>query len=191
MHEVLDAIGQEEAEEEGPRLRPDQRPCPTCRGPISKQEVFGLVSFEPTAEDVDRLVRGRKLLGSPAQTPPFTVKEEGKGKGKGKAPIEVITLDDSDSEDEDGGSASQGRARVPHQPNRAVIQDSEEDEEVDQLDEDPTPPSVLKKLTAREQARQAAKWRADQEPSTKMMWVLAEIRRLQREAPDDKVSRAK
>ncbi len=112
---------------------------------------------------------------------------------KGKAKVEVLTLDDIDSEDDEDRTASardkgKGRARAPLQPNRAVIQDSEDEDELDELDEEVKPSPGGKKVTARDQAREDAKWRLQQEPSTKMVWVLQEIRRLQAEDPDDKVS---
>ncbi len=118
---------------------------------------------------------------------------------------------DSDFEPVNFKSKGKAKAKAPKQPNRAVIQDSDDDE-VDELeeaeevvevsDDEDRPrnkakskgkgkmsagPKIDEKMTAKEKKRAQAKWRADQEPSTKMLWVLAEIRRLQREDPDDKV----
>lgn len=48
---VLNGGQREDAAEPG-RYRPDERPCPTCRGAISAGKLFSRTAFEPTDEEL-------------------------------------------------------------------------------------------------------------------------------------------
>lgn len=219
MQEVLQADAPEDDESGGPQLRPDQRPCPTCRGGISTGEVFVLGAFEPLPAKVERAAKNGNRLGGPADDDDDAAEEAADDDNEDPTLGGFIVGDDKadDSAESDyepvnfnGKGKAKAKVKVPKQPNRAVIQDSDDEaEEEDELESDfgeeakpaltrmakgkgkpMAGPNLDKKMTAKERKRAEAKWRADQEPSTKMLWVLAEIKRLQEEAPDDKVSGA-
>ena len=194
-----------EYDDDGPRMGRDQRPCPTCRQPISEQDSFKLDAFEPPNDEVERVAKtGNRLGGAEADR----AKKEDHD-DDGDETLGGFIVQDEQSQDSDYELVDfKGKGKPkPKQTNRLVVQDSDDDE-IDQLDSDEAEqdfvpsstakqkgkgkmaagPGVTKKMSAKEKARAEAKWRADQEPSTKMVWVLNEIRRMQEEDPDDKVS---
>jgi hypothetical protein len=228
VQEVLQADAHDDDDDDStPRMEHDQRPCPTCRQPISHDECFILDAFEPPDDEVERVAKGGNRLGSSSKRK----RAEAEGDDEDDEEEEnadptlggFIVADDKDSESDsdfelvNAKGKGKAKAKPPKQPNRAVIQDSDDDE-VDELeeaeeasessDEDdfrprfsakdkgkskskgtiPAGPQIDQKMSAKEKKRAQAKWRAQQEPSTKMMWVLNEIKRLEEEAPDDKVS---
>ena len=198
----------------------DQRPCPTCRQPISEEESFLLAAFEPPDEEVERVAMTGNRLAGPSEKAgaEAEVEEEGEEDENADPTLDGFIVDDDKSSESDLGFEHVNRKEQakPRQPNRVVVQDSDDDE-VDELEEAgeaiessdeedqpcskskhkgkgkvkvPARPEVGKKMNAKEKKRAEARWRAEQEPSTKMMWLLNEINRVREEAPDDKVCSA-
>lgn len=202
---------EDEEDAGGPRIEAHQRPCPTCRGGISSDECFVLAAFEPPPEKVEQAATKGSRLGSADEV----AEEDDDDPTLGGFIVKDGESDESDFELVDRKGKGKAKPKKPKQPNRAVIQDSDDEEdEMDELDSEEDSdarskgkgkgkaidkgkgkgkvmlndgPKTDKKMSAKEKKRAEDKWRADQEPSTKMMWVLSEIRRLEAEAPDDKV----
>lgn len=90
----------------------------------------------------------------------------------------IDTGKESDSDDEEEEEAPVKTKKK----NRAVIEDSDEEEE-----KKPEKEKMSEKKAGKQKAaKELPGWMAQQEPSTKMRWLLEEIRRIEIEAPDDK-----
>ncbi|ORY40897.1 SNF2 family N-terminal domain-domain-containing protein [Leucosporidium creatinivorum] len=150
------------------KYKADQRPCPSCRQPISKTLTFSLSAFEPTDDEL-----------SEATGIPMDVDEDIDDDGDLK---NFIAKDDEmDEDDEDDKPSSSKKVK---QPNRRIIQDSDDESEAEE-----EKPSKQDKGKGKEKAGpvELPSWMEKQEPSTKMKWALAEVQRLDAEFPDDKI----
>ncbi|KAI0070755.1 hypothetical protein K474DRAFT_702536 [Panus rudis PR-1116 ss-1] len=104
---VLNVPAREDANEPN-RYKPNERPCPTCRGPISKEKIFARLAFEPTDEDLN-------VKEEPAPEDEdvdiIDLTEDVKGKGKAPVgrtlrkrkpkPIQVFDSDEEEGDDDD------------------------------------------------------------------------------------------
>ncbi|GAA6004431.1 hypothetical protein JCM10207_000724 [Rhodosporidiobolus poonsookiae] len=154
----------------GKKCKADQRPCPLCRQPVGPKELFALEAFEPSdfelttatgeAMDVDDDDDDETLGG-------FIVDDEDDGPSYGKK--------------------GKGKGKAPSQPNRRVIQDSDDEhgeaEEVPELREEKGKGKGKKK----EKTALEVGWMKEQEPSAKMKWALDKINEIHTQAPDDKI----
>ncbi|KAM0748722.1 hypothetical protein T439DRAFT_71167 [Meredithblackwellia eburnea MCA 4105] len=177
------AVDRDDGDDRAINYKADERPCPTCRQPISQTNLFRLKSFEPTDEELGQFVELRdEDIGSEDSEDEFDSDDEmgdiddlfakkngqkGKGKkvnlkGKGKA------TDEDDEEIEVAG---------PRQRNRAVVMDSDDEEEEKEID---------KAITAKSKVKELPPWLTAQEPSTKFIWLGKEILRARQENSDDK-----
>jgi hypothetical protein len=102
------------AAEDADALPNDQRPCPLCRAPFSRETVFSVEAFEPSDLELG-IVRENEDLAVP-DIPGVT------GKGKGKMAIDV----DEDSEPD---AAESDNDYQPVKKKRAVISNEGEDDE--------------------------------------------------------------
>ncbi|GAA5958411.1 hypothetical protein JCM3765_007868 [Sporobolomyces pararoseus] len=175
---IIDTIGQamvdDAGDENADKCKPDQRPCPFCRTPVGESDLYLLEAFEPS----DQTLADR--LG-----------------------VEMDVDDDDDDDDLGGfivnddeeGSEEEGRRikkKAIKQPNRAVIQDSDDEEDFKEASEAEESDSESRKKQAKGKGKAEAKrirqlYLQKQEPSTKMLWVLSELQTLAKENPDDKV----
>lgn len=89
--------------------------------------------------------------------------------------------DEVDEDDEDEKPSSLKKVK---QPNRRIIQDSDDESEAEE-----EKPSKKDKGKGKEKVGpvELPSYMEKQEPSTKMKWALAEVQRLDAEFPDDKI----
>lgn len=153
----------------------------SCRGPISDTFIFALSAFEPADEEVlasaERDVDMDDLLG-------------GKGKGKDEADdLNGFIVPDGQEDDSDE-EEDLPVLKVKVQPNRPIVQDSDDEDEPIVS----TAPAKDKgKGKAREEESSSSRgrkskkktelpeWQSKQEPSTKMKWALEELNRCREE----------
>ncbi|CEQ38733.1 SPOSA6832_00205 [Sporobolomyces salmonicolor] len=142
----------------------DQRPCPICRQPVGLDDLYMLEAFEPTDEELsdemDVATDVDHTLGG-------------------------FIVEDGEASDDD--DAPVFKKKTPKQPSRAIIQDLEEE------DADAQTEAEVKKDKGKGKAKEDSHtmtdvgWMKEQEPSTKMIWMFAELERIFKEHPDDKV----
>ncbi|GAA6046597.1 hypothetical protein JCM3770_006230 [Rhodotorula araucariae] len=171
---VIEAPLVDDQDDEGAdkRCKPDQRPCPICRQPVGTKELYDMAAFEPSDEE---------LCTATGQDAEMDEDED----------EDDVTLDGfivADDEDDDE-FANAVKKKAPKQPNRAVVQDSDEDEpaQESEAEEEPAPKTVKGKGKKKVKSVREMLWMQEQEPSTKMAWVMNEIERMFREDPDDKI----
>ncbi|GAA5972276.1 hypothetical protein JCM11641_002387 [Rhodosporidiobolus odoratus] len=153
----------------GKKCKATQRPCPLCRQPVGLDELYNLAAFEPsdfelaTATGHDEMAvddNEDDTLGG------FIVND--------------------DEEDDAMSFGGKEKKKAPIQPNRRVIQDS--DDEHSEAEEVPEPSSSSKKKgKAKEKSALELDFMQNQEPSSKMTWVLEKIQAFQATNPDEKV----
>ncbi|GJN91484.1 hypothetical protein Rhopal_004507-T1 [Rhodotorula paludigena] len=168
--DVLNAPMAADHDEEGAdkKCKADERPCPICRQPFGKKDLFPLDAFEPTDEEI-----------CTATGLDIDMDEDDDDDTLGG----FIVADD---EDDDAFADSVKKKKKPKQPNRAIVQDS--DDEQSEAEEEPAPSRKEKgKGKKKEKTALELDWMAKQEPSTKMIWALTEIERSFKETPDDKI----
>ncbi|KAL8286684.1 hypothetical protein RQP46_004212 [Phenoliferia psychrophenolica] len=162
------------------KYKASERPCPNCRQPISEDMLFPLKVFEPTDAELEEATGDMnvdsdeersadeasdsdddEMLDFDEMLAKKNAKKLAKSKGKGKA-------------------SSTSLAKAPKQNNRAVIIDS--DDEEDQLE----PEEISSTKAGKQKEKELPGWMASQEPSTKLIWLEQEISRLRDEHPDEK-----
>ncbi|GAA5878832.1 hypothetical protein JCM1840_000729 [Sporobolomyces johnsonii] len=153
----------------------DQRPCPFCRQPIGLDDLYMLEAFDPTDEELGN------EMGSAMDVDDEDVDPTLGG----------FIVEDGEASDDDDAPVFKQK-KTPKQLNRAVIQDSDEEDggAQSEAEEAPAPRKKDKgKGKAKEDNRTMADvgWMKEQEPSTKMIWTLTELERIFKEHPDDKV----
>ncbi|KAK4057554.1 hypothetical protein OIO90_001199 [Microbotryomycetes sp. JL221] len=167
ISEVINKEQVDDGADEPGRFLQEERPCPSCRAPVSTGMLFRLSAFEPSDEELE----------------PFLAVPPSPKKNAGKAKIEAV------SDDEDFGPIVKKKLL---QPNRAIIQDSDDDEELPTLKQlsdrskSKRDASTNDKKAGKQKAKELPGWMAEQEPSTKMKWALDEVLRAQVDSPDDK-----
>ncbi|TRM55791.1 SNF2 family N-terminal domain-containing protein [Schizophyllum amplum] len=87
IHDVL-ATARVEGEDEK-KYKADERPCPTCRAPISKDRLYKRSAFEPTDDELNGVKKEEPMddvikINSDADSD-FEMKDSTSRKGKGKA----------------------------------------------------------------------------------------------------------
>lgn len=60
---VINGVHREDGNEQA-QYKPDERPCPTCRGAITKEKLFARSAFEPTDVELDNEKRKSGGTGS-------------------------------------------------------------------------------------------------------------------------------
>ncbi|GAA5866871.1 hypothetical protein JCM3774_004583 [Rhodotorula dairenensis] len=189
VEDYLQGAAPQDHDEEGAeaRCKENQRPCPMCRKPISREEVYHLEAFQPTDEEICTAANLDADIGNDDDD---------------TESLNGFIVDD-DEEDDDGeyGKAPSKKNKAPRMPNRAVVQDSEDDNEHSEAEEESAPRRAKDKVKERTQTKGKEKmddkakgkavittftW-AEQEPSTKLLWAYNELERMFRENPDDKV----
>ncbi|GAA5992067.1 hypothetical protein JCM10908_000725 [Rhodotorula pacifica] len=187
IEDYLKGAAPQDHDEEGPeaQCKENQRPCPMCRKPFSREEVYNLQSFQPTDEEICTAANLDAGIGNDDDD-----SESLNG---------FIVDDDADDDDDDYGKKSQQKKKAPRMSNRAVVNDSEDEQS--EAEEESAPPrkkdkereSIKGKGKAKAddkgKGKEAAKtftW-GDQEPSTKILWAYNELDRMFAENPTDKV----
>lgn len=144
MHFLVSVInGPLREDANGPRqYSPNERPCPTCRGPICKEKLFNRSAFEP--DDSELYGKGEggddvEMIDTEA------VDVKGKGKEvlapgrtlrKRKQTHQIIDCDDSDDDSmddfivEDVYKAPKPKNNVGKGKQRAIILSDDEDDEI-------------------------------------------------------------
>lgn len=144
---------------------PSLLPRHSCRQPISKTYIFALGAFEPTD---DELAEATGVVEEDKDDPMDDVDDEGD--------LKDFIVRDHESEDEDG---SKPHKKVK-QPNRRIIQDSDDESEAEEAAA-PTSKKSKGKGKGKQESKDLPEWMRSQEPSTKMLWALEEIKRLDSE----------
>ncbi|GAA5916809.1 hypothetical protein JCM8208_004781 [Rhodotorula glutinis] len=166
----------DDQDEEGPakRCKPDQRPCPICRGPVGLKDLYDLAAFEPTDEEICTAT-GQDVVMDEDDDIDET--------------LGGFIVPDGDEDDDDFGDAVQ--QRKPKQPNRAIVQDSDDEDgdvaQQSEAEEEPAPKSAKAKGKKKVKTAEQIQWVREQEPSTKMLWTMAELERMFKENPEEKV----
>lgn len=183
--EVLNkAAAEAEEDPTAPKLRADERPCPTCRGPISDVNLFPLTAFEPTTEELEEATGISMEDDKKLEAEANAIFGEGKGKGNGKANNDDRDIDLDNTDDEAGSDDEEddGPVRKPKgvkQKHRAVISDDEEEEEEEEEDDDdllsdedkkPKKKVTMKASSFKKKKNECPDWMANQTPSTKSKW---------------------
>ncbi|GAA5877102.1 hypothetical protein JCM16303_006167 [Sporobolomyces ruberrimus] len=175
-HPVVEDAG----DEESAKCKADQRPCPICRSPVGEKDLWPLEAFEPPDETL------ADKLGTKMEV------DDDEDDADEKGDLDGFIVNDDDDEYEDRSI----KKKAPKQPNRAVIQDSDDEDDgllASEAEEDFASESRKKdkgkgKVIGKAEAKKIRQiWMKKQETSTKMLWCLAELERLQAENPDDKV----
>ncbi|GAA5932237.1 hypothetical protein JCM3775_001168 [Rhodotorula graminis] len=173
---VIDEPVIDDQDDEGPakRCKPDQRPCPICRGPVGLKDLFDLAAFEPTDEEICSAT-GQDLVMDEDDDIDET--------------LGGFIVPDGDEDDDEFGKAVQ--KRKPKQPNRAIVQDSDDEDgdtaQQSEAEEEPAPKSANAKGKKKVKTAEQIQWVREQEPSTKMLWTMTELERMYKENPDEKV----
>ncbi|GAA5838313.1 hypothetical protein JCM9279_003196 [Rhodotorula babjevae] len=166
-------VDDQDDEAPGKRCKPDQRPCPICRRPVGIKDLFDLAAFEPTDEEICTATGQDLVMGDD------DVDESLGG---------FIVPDGEEDDDEFGKAVLK---RKPKQPNRAIVQDSDDDDDQvaqqSEAEEEPAPASDKGKGKKKVKTAEEIRWVREQEPSTKMLWAMAELRRMFEENPEEKV----
>ncbi|GAA5965007.1 hypothetical protein JCM8115_005679 [Rhodotorula mucilaginosa] len=180
IEDYLQGAAPQDHDEEGAELKckENQRPCPMCRKPISREEVYRLEAFQPTDEEICTAANLEADVGNDDDD-----SESLNG---------FIVDDDEEDDDGDYGKAPQKKKKVPRMQNRAVIQSDEDESEAE---EEPAPRRVKKNKSSdkgKEKADDKGKVKTtftwgDQGPSTKILWAYNELDRMFAENPTDKV----
>ncbi|BGP44657.1 hypothetical protein JCM10450v2_000471 [Rhodotorula kratochvilovae] len=169
---VIEAPLVDDQDDEGAdkRCKADQRPCPICRQPVGTKDLYDRIAFEPTDEELCT------ATGQDAE-----MDEE-----DGDETLGGFIVPDEEDDDE---FAKAAKKKAPKQPNRAVIQDSDEDEPAQQseAEEELAPKADKGKGKKKVKSVRELLWMKEQEPSTKMVWVMNELERMFRDNPDDKI----
>ncbi|GAA5857003.1 hypothetical protein JCM8547_007910, partial [Rhodosporidiobolus lusitaniae] len=144
----------------GKKCKADQRPCPICRGPVGLKELWTLSAFEPTDFELTT------------------------------ATSEDVPMDDDEDETLGGFMVSDDDDKPQpkkKQPNRCVIQDS--DDEHSEAEEVPEPSSSDKKGKGKKKEKTASEVKRlnDQEPSTKMLWAYEKLESIWAADPEEKI----
>ncbi|GAA5891117.1 hypothetical protein JCM6882_006429 [Rhodosporidiobolus microsporus] len=173
IEEVIKAPMRDDHDDEGAgkKCKANQRPCPICRQPIGVKDIYTLQAFEPS--DFDLTVASGKKVGS------------GKDDDEDDTLGGFIVNDDEESDDE--VKSSKKKTKAPSQPNRRVIQDS--DDEHSEAEEVPEPSSSRSKGKGKQKEKSAleVEFMKSHEPSAKMLWLKAKLDAIFRDSPDDKV----
>ncbi|BGP04654.1 hypothetical protein JCM10049v2_000456 [Rhodotorula toruloides] len=171
--DVINAEQRGDHDEEGAdkKCKADQRPCPICRQPCGLKDIFKLAAFEPTDEEL-----------CTAANMEIDREEDDEDDTLGG----FIVPDHEEDDDDFGKSVSK---KKPKQPNRAIIQDSDDEEQAEQseAEEEPAPRKDKGKGKQKEKPVYELKFIKELEPSTKMIWAEKEVERMLKENPDDKV----
>jgi len=136
-----------------------------------RSQLFDLAAFEPTDEEIC-MATGQDLVMDDDDD---DVDETLGG----------FIVPDGDEDDDEFGKALV--KRKPKQPNRAVVQDSDDDDQVAQqseAEEEPAPQSAKAKGKKKVKTLEQIQWVREQEPSTKMLWAMAELERMFKENPE-------
>lgn len=117
---VLNAPSVEDANDQGRGMKADERPCPSCRGPISKTKLFNIAAFETQIDQDADLDDSDNDSDLPDATT-FARKKgkkRSKGKGKGKMVVEsdddmsdFIVNSDEDEDEKDRKRAEKGKLK--------------------------------------------------------------------------------
>lgn len=147
-------------------------------------QLYNLAAFEPTDEEIC-LATGQDADMDDGDDVDETL-------GGFIAPDGDV---DADEDDDDFGKAV--LKKKPKQPNRAIIQDSDdEDAQQSEAEEEYAPKAFKgkgketddktekKKKKKKGRTMQELQWMREQEPSTKMLWVMSELERMFKENPD-------
>ncbi|GAA5925394.1 hypothetical protein JCM10213_008780 [Rhodosporidiobolus nylandii] len=171
--EIVAAPPKEDHDDQGAgkKCKADQRPCPLCRSPVGLNELYKLSAFEPSDFELTTASGGD---------------------------VEMADDDDDDTlggfivndEDEDDSGLSRkdkGKGKAPKQPNRRVIQDS--DDEHSEAEEVPEPSSSKAKGKGKKAEKTALEldFMQNQELSAKMLWAESKVNEILAEEGDQKI----
>ncbi|KAJ7275100.1 SNF2 superfamily protein [Mycena rebaudengoi] len=207
LNDVFQTALPEQAGNAQPQYKPDERPCPSCRSAICSDKTFLSAAFEPTDKDLeaDEDSDIEMLDAAPAKSK-AKAKGKGKAKAKSKAPakkrsarVDAVRDSETESEDDEDDDMSD-----------FIVEDDEDEEEKDErrkfkkalnkrkaftiLDSDeesadddtPEEIEVLHGVRKEKLTKEAIKLMPRFLPSTKMKAMMASLKQLFEEHPDEK-----
>ncbi|KIK70117.1 hypothetical protein GYMLUDRAFT_255303 [Collybiopsis luxurians FD-317 M1] len=213
IKDVLNAPLAEPTHDEPAQYKQDERPCPVCRNPISRNLLFEQAAFMPTDEELMEVDGTGERVDSDVEMEDATVTSKGKGKRKSKPkkkaghPI-ILGSDDEDIIDVDAIQTEESESEDDdHDMSDFIVQSDEDDEEKDArkalkkrlgkrkaiviLDSDEEEEEEKEILFGKSKAKklspEAIKLLPRFLPSTKMKWMIEHIRRLFEERPNEKI----
>lgn len=138
---------------------------------LAPRQLYDLAAFEPTDEEICTAT-GQDVVMDEDDDIDET--------------LGGFIVPDGDEDDDDFGDAVQ--QRKPKQPNRAIVQDSDDEDgdvaQQSEAEEEPAPKSAKAKGKKKVKTAEQIQWVREQEPSTKMLWTMAELERMFKENPE-------
>ncbi|TFK67589.1 hypothetical protein BDN72DRAFT_898843 [Pluteus cervinus] len=186
------------------KFKVDERPCPSCRSPVTGAKLFSRAAFEPADEE---------LLGGPMDIDSDEEYAARKSKGKGRASSKriqrpqrkrkLVVLDSDEEDEEDTPKAKGKKRRTGDDSDYEEENDDNSDDEYEQtghaytrlgkrrrivLDSDEEEEVIvgLPKQSKKGKEKEKKKPELEFLPSTKMKYMMDQIVKLAKEKPDEK-----